>query len=41
MNALPYPRADEALSSGDQNVVRLRKFAFTQPIKRIVEANLK
>jgi len=41
MNALPYPRADDALSSRDQNVVRLRQLALTQPIKRIVEANLK
>jgi len=41
MNALPYPCADEALSSGDQNVVRLREFGLTQPIKRIVEMNLK
>jgi len=41
MNALLYSRAEEALSSGDQNVVRLRKLALTQPIKRIVETNLK
>jgi hypothetical protein len=41
MNALLYPRADEALSSGHQNVVYLRELELTQPIKRIVEMNLK
>jgi len=41
MNALPYPLADEALSCGDQNAVRLRKLALTQSIKRIVETNFK
>ena len=41
MSVLRYPRAHEALSSGDQNVVRLRELGLSQSIKRIVEMNLK
>jgi len=41
MNAPPYPLADEALSCGDQDVVRLRELGLTQSVKRIVETNFK
>jgi hypothetical protein len=41
MNTLPYPLADEALSRGDQNVVRLRELGLAESIKRIVETNFK
>jgi hypothetical protein len=41
MSTLPYPRANKALSSGDQYVVRLRELGFAQSIERIVEMNLK
>jgi hypothetical protein len=41
MNALRPSPADEALSHGDQDVVRLRDLAVAESIKRIVETNVK
>jgi len=41
MNALRPSPADEALSHGDQDVVRLRDLAVAESIERIVETNPK
>ena len=40
MNASPWLRANEALSSGHQNVIRLRELTLAQAIKHIVEIYL-
>jgi len=41
MSALLYSRANEALASRHQNVVRLCELGFSQSVKRIVEMNFK